>query len=908
MDKSEVKELDKNEYSMKLEEMRLLAEDRNYQGAAMIADDINWNKVRNINTLCMVGRIYEHLNRTEDARELYLMAYNRAPSSKNALYRLTRISIRNGNTQEAEMYFRNFSQNAPRDRARYVLAYQISCMKDEPLEMRIAILEDLKKREFTEEWTYELAYLYYQAGQAENCVETCDELALWFGDGEYVKKALELKRCFRPLSTSQEAKYKRLLESENIKTSNSALEAESLRIQQEERADDPDAAEAAALAEVQAALAEAVSEVEAERHGNEGAQVQTAGESSPAAEATKRDSSDGVIPDSMIAPVQRPGQARRPAPVREPSHEELSIVSFSADRLHAELVEASAGIEAAKDQETVESILRSIRKMTVDLPFLQEAGSRAAAAFRNDVMSDAVDENLLRNFRELKEEETGKFEDSIPENVSDIEKPKIEDVLTEWEKTKKAAEEAILSARKERLAMAKGAALKEAEAMIARLEEIMPIVQADVVPEVSHAWDAMEKKEEEETFTRDAMRMRRPVPPAAETQEEPAPEAKESHPESEQEAAAPGQEEDGAVLPVVETSEPVKPAEAEEEKPEFLKAGEDQALAAILAAGQLELAAGAAEAAAEQQMEGNPTVEAGERPDSVEDTPLAEPAEEAAAGLENPEPEPSGQPDAAQADEEENLILFNKEQKDYFAYFLCVEGMELMLRRAVTGVLNNADGSSSASGNVIVEGGDGSGKTVLATSLIKVLQELKKKRGARIGKISAASLNSRDLASLIPKLNGGFLIVEKAGELTADTVSRMAETMKGTTGGLLVLLEDTPEGIEKVLSLNPAFSAMFTQRVTIPVFGINELVEFGKFYAREMECDLDEMAVLAMYNRINNIRTVEHPTYLTEVKEIVDRAIISAEKGSGKKGFGKMFAKRYNENDYLILREEDFNQ
>ena len=259
--------MDKNEYNFRLEEMKLLAEKRDYQGAALIADDINWNKVRNINTLCMVGRIYEHLNRTEDAKELYLMAYNRSPSSKNALYRLTRISIRNGNTQEAEMYFRHFSENAPRDRARYVLAYQISCMKDEPLEMRIAILEDLKKREFTEEWAYELAYLYYQAGQAENCVETCDELVLWFGEGEYVKKALELKRCFRPLSAAQEEKYKRLLESDSAKSVAYASEAESARIEREEGTvfagpASPEDVEAAAMAEVQAALAEAVTEVE----------------------------------------------------------------------------------------------------------------------------------------------------------------------------------------------------------------------------------------------------------------------------------------------------------------------------------------------------------------------------------------------------------------------------------------------------------------------------------------------------------------------------------------------------------------------------------------------------------------------------------------------------------------------
>ena len=851
--------------------MKLLAEKRDYQGAALIADDINWNKVRNINTLCMVGRIYEHLNRTEDAKELYLMAYNRSPSSKNALYRLTRISIRNGNTQEAEMYFRHFSENAPRDRARYVLAYQISCMKDEPLEMRIAILEDLKKREFTEEWAYELAYLYYQAGQAENCVETCDELVLWFGEGEYVKKALELKRCFRPLSAAQEEKYKRLLESDSAKSVAYASEAESARIEREEGTvfagpASPEDVEAAAMAEVQAALAEAVTEVETQMHAGQtgqDAQEQDAEE----ADGTDEENSQAFLHDSMIAPVMKPEKNRqdeaeiKKETVPEPSFEELNLVSFSADRLQAELQDAYNAIGAARDQETVETTIRRIRKMTVDLPFLQEAGRQAAQAFRNNALSDTVDENLLKNFQELKEEEQGGFSESLPEKVSDIGKPKIEDVLSEWEKTKKAAEEAISSAKKERFVFAQESALQEAGAMLTRLEEIMPLVQAEVVPEAADAWEAMEKEED--------------LPSAAE------------------EAVISESEEDIVEEPVMEAEEVPGPEMEDTPESAFEEESED-------AFGQ------------EPETEPDAVVdeetsvfEAGLENFVREELKQTETEQQTQETAEPVEAEPEEIPE----EEEEDLIQFSQEHRDLFAYFLSVEGMEKKLRRVVTDTVRDTkDATTSKTGNLIVEGAPGSGKTVLATSLIKVIQEVMGKGNARIGKISAGSLNNRDISTLLPKLNGGYLIIEKAGELTKEAAGRMSMVMEQDTKGVIVLLEDTPEQIRKALSLDPDFTAKFTQKVTIPVFGINELVEFGKFYAREMECEIDEMAVLAMYNRINNIRTVDHPTYLTEVKEIVDDAIISAERGSGKKGFGKIFAKRYNDEDFLILHEQDFEK
>ena len=199
--------MDKYEYKLKLEQLKNLVAEEEYEAAAELADTINWKKVRNVTTLCMVGDIYDKMDRYEDSREVLLMAYDHAPIGRNIVYKLANLAIKAKDVEAAEEYYNEFSEIASSDTKKYILRYKISCLKDEPLENRISILEELKEKEYTEEWAYELASLYSKADMAQKCVEACDELILWFGDGEYVEKALELKMLYQPLTKAQEEKY-----------------------------------------------------------------------------------------------------------------------------------------------------------------------------------------------------------------------------------------------------------------------------------------------------------------------------------------------------------------------------------------------------------------------------------------------------------------------------------------------------------------------------------------------------------------------------------------------------------------------------------------------------------------------------------------------------------------------------
>ena len=257
--------------------------------------------------------------------------------------------------------------------------------------------------------------------------------------------------------------------------------------------------------------------------------------------------------------------------------------------------------------------------------------------------------------------------------------------------------------------------------------------------------------------------------------------------------------------------------------------------------------------------------------------------------------------------EEQKAYELTEEQKELFSYFLPVPGMEDQIRQILLGAKSRLGNSvTSLTGNILIQGEEGSGKTVFATSLIKAIEKEVGNEDAKIGKISASSLNGKDFAALIPQIDGGYLIIDKAGELNRETALRMSQLMEQNTRGMVILLEDTRAGIRKAMQLDFGFAKKFTEKVDIPIFTIDELVEFGKSYAKEMECTIDQMGVLALYNRINNIQKLERATTLAEVKDIVDEAIENAEGGGIKKAFGSIFSKKYNENDYLILHEKDF--
>ncbi|MCC8152324.1 MAG: hypothetical protein LIO96_12995 [Lachnospiraceae bacterium] len=578
----------------------------------------------------------------------------------------------------------------------------------------------------------------------------------------------------------------------------------------------------------------------------------------------------------------------------------------------------------------------------------------------HEKINEEVDETLKADFKELLEEEgDGQISLQIPKSTVQEQQVSgqmsIEEVLAEWEKTKHAAEAAIAAAEQKKLDMEKEQALTEANEIMERLKALFPVLSATPGEDLP---------EEPETVASTLVPEEAEAQPEAEVSSVEAAEEQQGDGASNTgaDASADVKEEDGQEIPaeagipgaqeaasgVVTDKTRDMSAEAEAVKPQSKPAGNVVNKVKDLLAGAGAALAGEEAAEEESAEESQEQIIAGEMASEIshmmeedaenageqpEKTAVEHPAAEAAeadANAQKGEPETGyedeaelphisvpedildeeqgmTEPEAAEqeATEQEQPVngLTESDIRELFTYFLPVPGMKEQIMQVLEDAAHYKGNSiTSLRGNLIVQGEEGSGKTVLAASLIKAIQKITGKENAKIGKISASSLNKKDFAALVPKLEGGYLIVDKAGDLTARTAARMSQIMERNTRGMVIVLEDDSAGIKKAMNLDFSFAKKFTGKVKIPVFTIDELVDFGKVYAEEMECVIDEMGVLAMYNRINNIQKLEHPTTLTEVKEIVDQAIESAESG----GLKKLFSKKYNENDYLILRETDF--
>ena len=867
--------MDKYEYKLKLDQMKSLTAEGKYEEAAEIADTINWRKIKNINALVKVGEIYEKVGRYDESKDVLLTAYDKSPIGRMIIYRLAEVAVRTKSFDEAKEYYQEFVEIAPHDNLKYVLKYEISKAQGADIGTLIGILEELKEQEYSEEWAYELAYLYHKAGMSEKCIDACDELILWFGDGPYVERALELKMLYQPLTKQQEDKYR-----------------------------------------------------------------------------TFRQRHDGVVEVRPEDPLESGEIVPEPVQIKDVK---MSAERFNTQNLQEELQRSMQEIMNATEKEAVNDTMDNIKKLVEDIPYLQipsekEEEPQEEEVYQHIETDEEIDNSLKSNFQEMLVDEDGQM--SLYMQGGRVAEPQvsgqmsIEDVLADWEKTKRAAEAALQEAEQRKLESAKARALQEAEELLGRLADVIPMLDSGLTPK-----DLLDQKylSKDGQPNDNAVSM---VTNMNQFLQQEIDRLSDENAQMDEQLAAVGASPVGdymanagvaaedAAQNVVAAG--VQELMTEEELPEIAmpeglddidNQWEDEDFEELDAEVPQENAASLAEHTAEQTKpealaEADDTMEAGTSAEDVEAAILAETArqmaKESVEKEELPEIELPGDLDLGKEETAEEILpaivepeafevpdtisKLSKELREIFTYFVPITGMEEQLCQALTGASQHlTKGTTAGTGNMIIQGGSGSGKTVLATSMIKALQKETGKPNGKIGKIEASVLNQKDVAALLKKVAGGCLIIEKAGDLARETALKLSLLLEQDTSGVLVIIEDTKHGIQKALSRDDGFAAKFSEKINIPIFTSDELVSLAKSYANEMGYTIDEMGVLALYNSISNIEHADRETTLTEVKEIVDKAVAHSEKGGLKKAFSIITSRRYDEDDYIILREKDFD-
>ena len=924
--------MDKNEYRAKLDVINDLVDRQDYKGALEIVDTIDWRRVRSARTLCMVGEIYEANKRYEDSRKLLILAHQRAPIGKTVIYRLVELAIKMGNFDEAIDYFNQFVEISPNDNSRYILKYKIYRGRRSPIQEQIAILEEYKGREYTERWSYELARLYAKAGMKDKCVEECDDLILWFSEGKYVIKAMELKMKYAPLSPSQEEKYRnRLVESSPEKaaavaaaTITAATQAASKLVSQsvgtgvlEQNTDEMPHIESVrsratgkAPEEVsvfspilettgvlQDKIAKGIRDVFSGGPREEEPETETEETADSAAEDTEdysiqNDTKDYVVKDlepdnpaslgsvtpaAKESPVSRTVEAPKPKAVKaqEPVREvDLdAILAETAGELAQAVAKVSEGVAPAG---AAVADTHSFTAQNADVTPVTEAEKAEEAASQIEA---AVSEKA--------EEPVYQTDAAAPEK---LEEPAYGVEAAESEK----AEEPVYQTE--------AAELKKTEEPAYQTE----VQEPEKTEETAYQTEAAESEKAEETaYQTEAAESERTEEPAyraeADTQEETVFAEEEipgqpSMADIMAEAAVTSEADipDGRTIeiPVEEvraglggmTIDLQKALESAVMEPESPAQTEDTVQSGNVVQSDAMMQSGASVQPEDSENEFIHTV--------AEDKRMPAEASMSPAGIAT-----------------ESILrhhLTPEEQKRLFTYFAPIPGLTQQITEALDIAQESACAKTSKSGNIVITGREGAGKTRLSEGLIKAICKERHMEGAKIAYLDAQKMNEKDPAYVVDKLAGGFLVVENASSLQSDVIEKLSKAMEFRTNRLTVILEDLKPGIQNLEKMYPEFMEKFDSRVVIPVFTNDELVSFAKTYSKEMGYKIDDMAVLALYTLIGDNQDEDDPVSVGQVKEMMDSAIKRASRGGRRPG--KKVAKRHlDESGRIMLYEKDFD-
>lgn len=862
--------MDKYEYNLKLDQIKALSAEEGYMSAAEIADSINWNKIKNVNTLVKIGEIYEKAERYQDARDILLMAYDRSPIGRMIIYRLAEVAIKMGDYDAATEYYDEFVEIAPHDDMKYVLRYAIKKGQGASFDELITILEEYKDEEYTEEWAYELAYLYHKAGKADKCIDACDELILWFGDGPYVERALELKMLYQPLTKAQEEKYRRF----------KAEKEKPAKIKDEDE----------------------VTEIGA-------MEMVKGGE---------------IVHDDVTIPQITVNQEK-----------------FNTVNLQQEIAKGMQQIMEAKGKNEVADTMDTIKKIVEDIPYLklekeQEEYVQQPEETEHIATDEEIDGSLKLNFKELLGEDADGQMSMVMSEKTQLEhqitgQMSIQDVLEEWEKTRHAAEIALKEAEHQKLESAKARALQEAGDIMERLNDVIPKLDAGVTPkelleeeylkvpvDIIEQKAAVKEPEEEQKPDMQELYAEETVDEVQEPQEAPEDTIDEAIEEVQESREVPEEAADEAREPVGEPEDIIMAEESE--KDEILM--QPTTMMPEITDDMLNVDDDTSDDETSQEKEN-----VSEKRDFDHVTSFIE-QEIAKMTAKNPGLEKKldmaktrkmpdislpedldSEEDDSKLKETKHIKELTSEQKAIFSYFIPVKGMEDQICKAYNAVLDHFNRKENAStGNLIIQGEQGCGKTMLATSFIKVLQKDGEQLTGKMGKIDAAALNKKDVQQVVRKITGGCLIIERAGDIDRSIAAQLSFLMEHDITGTLYILEDTSKGIKKALSMDEGFASKFTEKISVPIFTNDELVLFAKSYSAELGYKIDEMAILALHNRISNIERIDQATTLTEVKDIIDEAIDREAHSGLKKAISILTARRYTDDDRIVLKEDHFRE
>lgn len=941
--------MDKSEYKLRAEEIKDLISRGEYAQAAEIADTIDWRRVKSVMMLCTISDLYKINRRYEDARDMLLLAYERRPGGRTICYSLCELSIKMEEYVQAIEYYKEFVQVAPKDSGRYILQYKLYEAQDVSLEERISVLEELKKRDYREKWAYELAYLYHRVGLAARCVEECDELILWFGEGKYVIKAMELKMLHQPLTPEQQEKYDHRFDapgsyipSQNSVQDNvySANQGYDQGYTQDGSYDQGQGYDQNYTQDYSQDGNYDQSQGYAQDYPQDGNYDQNQG-------YVQEDNYDRVSGDTQVyESVQQPAQETSAQPEQDDFDihvKTMDVGQYNTINLQAEL---AAGLREVLGEEpkedaakaTADSITRSIVAPMMDsdtesldypeiaevseddlepeteqiegsevffgetgeigdlsqvpeveteeilpeepaslkkqdvVPELSEAEVEPEAEPKAPVETESKLENPAEEIHEMHEvtvpveppkelanvlaqESDGQISLVMPEAES-IEKQitgqmNIEDILAEWERKKKENLEKREEEVRQHVLQQTGAMFTEFEqavrdGLLEKLEK-EKAADADVVTDTDEVEELEPEPADADIVDTEEVEELEEEPAVAEYEEEPATEEPEAATNMEvtQEPAA----------EITEVSEETT-AETQEASEESV--------------------AEAKEEPEEQAVE-----------QAVEEVPEDEQPQ-------TPEP-PVVERDKAK------VRALTREERELYAPFIQSKSAREQLVKAIDNI-----SLAAYTGNVIITGEEGMDTLSLAKNMIREIQATDSNFSGKVAKISGHALNKKDAADTLSKLKNGALIICKASEMNDTTVNTLYKALQQENQGIVIILEDTKREIDRFLEKHEKLKESFTARMDVEALSNDTLVAFGRQYAREMEYSIDELGVLALHTRIEDMQTIDHVVTVVDVKEIVDEAIAHANKKTLKHFFDVLFAKRYDDEDMIILTEKDF--